>query len=149
VLVATATRNGEPGAEARLISEIAHDPTAVSIRPDALSPQGVDTVVRERLGASAERRFTAACERPTGGNPLLLQELLKTLQAERVPPDAAHVDVIQDIGPRAVSQTVLLRLSRLPPDAVAVARAVAVLGSGAGLPRSSAPSRRWTSCIRS
>jgi AAA ATPase domain len=114
LLVATATRNGEPGAEARLIGEIAHDPTAVSIRPDALSPLGVDTLVRERLGGSAELHFTAACERATGGNPLLLQELLKTLQAERVPPDAAHVDLISDIGPRAVSQTVLLRLSRLP-----------------------------------
>ncbi len=134
VLVVTATRNGEPGAEARLIGEIAHDPTAVSIRPDALTQQGVDTLVRERLGASAELRFTAACERATGGNPLLLEELLKTLQTEHVPPDAAHVDVIGDIGPRAVSQTVLLRLSRLPRDTVAVARAVAVLGSGAGLP---------------
>jgi DNA-binding CsgD family transcriptional regulator len=134
VLVAAATRNGEPGAEARLIGEIANDPTAVSIRPDALTPKGVDTLVRERLGASAELGFTAACERATGGNPLLLQELLKTLQTEHVPPDAAHVDVIQDIGPRAVSQSVLLRLSRLPRDAVAVARAVAVLGSGAGLP---------------
>ncbi len=134
VLVVTATRNGEPGAEARLIGEIAHDPTAVSIRPDPLTPQGVDTVVRERLGASAELRFTAACERATGGNPLLLQELLKTLQTERVPPDAAHVDLIADIGPRAVSQSVLLRLSRLPHDTISVARAVAVLGSGAGLP---------------
>ena len=42
-------------------------------------------------------------------------------------------------GPRAVSRTVLLRLARLPPDAVPVARAVAVLGDGAG---AAAPSRR-------
>ena len=134
VLVATATRNGEPGAEARLIGEIADDQTAVSIRPGALTQQGVDALVRERLGATAELPFIAACERATGGNPLLLQELLKTLQTEGVPPDAAHVDMIGDIGPRAVSQTVLLRLSRLPRDTVAVARAVAMLGSGAGLP---------------
>ena len=39
-----------------------------------------------------------------------------------------------EIGPQAVSRTVLLRLARLPADAVAVARALAVLGDGAGLP---------------
>jgi tetratricopeptide (TPR) repeat protein len=41
---------------------------------------------------------------------------------------------VREIGHRAVSRTVLLRLSRLPADAVSVARAVAVLGDSAGLP---------------
>ena len=63
-----------------------------------------------------------------------MRELLKTLQAEHVRPDRAHADAIRDVGPRAVSRTVLLRLARLPPDVVPVARAVAVLGDGAGLP---------------
>ena len=63
-----------------------------------------------------------------------MRELLKTLQAEGVRPDRAHADAIREVGPRAVSRTVLLRLARLPPDAVPVARAVAVLGDGAGLP---------------
>ena len=62
-----------------------------------------------------------------------VRELLKTLQAEDVRPDRAHADAIREVGPRAVSRTVLLRLARLPPDAVPVARAVAVLGDGAGL----------------
>jgi DNA-binding CsgD family transcriptional regulator len=64
---------------------------------------------------------------------LLLGELLKTLRAERVQPDAAHVDVVRHIGPRAVARTVLLRLSRLAADAVGVARAVSVLGDGASV----------------
>ena len=38
------------------------------------------------------------------------------------------------IGSRAVSSSVLLRLARLPGEAAAVARAVAVLGEGADLP---------------
>ena len=63
-----------------------------------------------------------------------MRELLKTLQAEGVRPDRAHADAIREVGPRAVSRTVLLRLARLPPDAIPVARAVAVLGDGAGLP---------------
>ena len=91
-------------------------------------------LVRGRLGADAEQPFCAACHEATGGNPLLVRELLKTLQAEDVRPDRAHADAIREVGPRAVSRTVLLRLARLPPDAVPVARAVAVLGDGAGLP---------------
>ena len=38
---------------------------------------------------------------------------------------------MRELGSRAISRTVLVRLARLPPDAAAVARAVAVLGEGA------------------
>ena len=41
---------------------------------------------------------------------------------------------MRGIGSRAVSRTVLLRLSRLREEAAAVARAVAVLGESSGLP---------------
>ena len=91
-------------------------------------------LVRARLGADADERFCAACPRATGGNPLLLRQLLNALEADGVQPDAAHADVVADIGPRAVSRTVLLRLARLPDEAVSVARAVAVLGESADLP---------------
>lgn len=134
VLVATGARSGEAGADSRLLGEIAHDPAAVSIRPPLLSEAAVAQLVCERLGAPAAQAFCVACHRATGGNPLLLAELLKSLQADAVRPDDAHVEVIREIGPRAVSHSVLLRLARLPADAVAVARAVAVLGDGAGLP---------------
>jgi hypothetical protein len=60
------------------------------------------------------------------------------MRAERVTPDAAHADAIREIGLRAVARSVLLRLGRLPPDAVAVARAIAVLGDGASLPATAA-----------
>jgi DNA-binding CsgD family transcriptional regulator len=134
ILVASAARIGEAGADSRLLGEIAHDPAAVSIRPSLLSEAAVVQLVRERLGATAAQAFCVACHRATGGNPLLLAELLKTLHAEAVRPDVAHVETIRQIGPRAVSRWVLLRLARLSADAVAVARAVAVLGDGAALP---------------
>jgi DNA-binding CsgD family transcriptional regulator len=133
--VATALRTGE---DSTLISEVAHDPAALAIPLPALSEAAVAELVRTRLGADAQGVFCAACHRATGGNPLLLGELLKTLEAEGVRADAAHADVIRDIGPRAVSHTVLLRLARLPDDALAVASAIAVLGDGAGLPATAA-----------
>ena len=48
-------------------------------------------------------------------------------------PDAEHVSVVAELGPRAASRAVLLRLARLSPDAVNMARALAVLGDGAEL----------------
>ncbi len=138
VLVMAAARVDDPSAESSLVLDIAHDPAAVAIRLSALSEDGAVEIVRARLGPDAERPFCAACHRSTGGNPLLLQELVKTMQAENIRPDAAHADAIREVGPRAVSRTVLLRLSRLPSDAVAVARAVALLGDGASLPATAA-----------
>jgi DNA-binding CsgD family transcriptional regulator len=138
VLVVTAARVDDSDAESRLILDIAQDPAAVAMRLAALSEDGVVQIVRDRLGPDAERPFCAACHRATGGNPLLLRELVKTMQVENVRPDAAHAGAIREVGPRAVSRTVLLRLSRLPADAVAVARSIALLGDGASLPATAA-----------
>jgi DNA-binding CsgD family transcriptional regulator len=134
VLVVGALRTGEPPVDTTLLTEVVEDPAAMGIRPHALSKAAAGQLVRERLGPGAEEAFWTACHRATGGNPLLLLELLKALEAEGVTPDAAHVDVIREMGARTVSRMVLLRLSRLATDAVAVARAIAVLGDGASLP---------------
>jgi DNA-binding CsgD family transcriptional regulator len=134
LLIIAAARMAETGAESRLLWEIAQAPDTVEIRLAALSEDAVGEMVRDRLGPAAESAFCAACHHATGGNPLLLGELLKTMRAEGIAPDAAHAQAIREIGPRAVSRTVLLRLGRLPPEAVAVARAIAVLGDGASLP---------------
>src|SRR6185295_4665728 len=104
------------------------------VRPVPLSADAVQELVRERLGAEAEDAFCAACHEATGGNPLLLRQLLTALEADHVRPDAGHAGVVLEIGPRAVSRTVIMRLARLSEDAIAVARAVAVLTESATLP---------------
>ncbi len=133
-LIGATLRSTDPGTDPALIAEIEHDPATYAVHPGPLSGTAVTELVRARLGAEADERFCAACARVTGGNPLLLRQLLSSLEADGVKPDAAHVDVVADIGPRAVSRTVLLRLARLPDEAVGVARAVAVLGESADLP---------------
>jgi DNA-binding CsgD family transcriptional regulator len=133
VLVVGSLRASEPGADEALLAELESDPGAQVLSPGPLSPSAAGEIVRQRLGDGAEPAFADACHVSTDGNPLLLNELLKALEAERVPPDAAHVDVVADLGPRAVSRAVLLRLARLSPDAVSVARSLAVLGDGAEL----------------
>ncbi len=130
ILVVGSVRPSESGANEALLAELTGDPAAQVLVPGALSPDAAEEVVRERLGEAAAPAFARACHASTHGNPLLLNELLKALEAERIPPDAAHVDVVAELGPRAVSRAVLIRLARLPADAVEVARALAVLGDG-------------------
>jgi DNA-binding CsgD family transcriptional regulator len=134
VLVAATVRSGEPGTDVALLGEVAHDPAAVALRPIPLSADAVRALVRERLGDAAEEAFCEACHRATGGNPLFLRQLLTALEADHVRPDAAHAGVVLEIGPRAVSRTVIMRLARLSEDAIAVARAVSVLAESATLP---------------
>jgi predicted ATPase len=121
-------------ATAGLLSELVGDPLAVTIRPRPLTDDATAALVTRRLGRTADPAFAAACREATGGNPLLLGELLKTLRFERVPPDAARVATLDEIGGRAVLRTVLVRLGTLSADAGALARAIAILGPSADLP---------------
>ncbi|MGI8506497.1 MAG: helix-turn-helix transcriptional regulator [Solirubrobacteraceae bacterium] len=119
--------------DAAPLGEIIGDPLTVSIHPAALSGPAAAQLVRERLGETADDAFGTACHTATGGNPLLLHELLKTLEGEGVRPDAAHVATVADLGPRAASHAVLVRLARLSEEAVKLAAATAVLGDDAEL----------------
>ncbi|MFC5007980.1 BTAD domain-containing putative transcriptional regulator [Dactylosporangium cerinum] len=134
VLLVATLRTGEQYDDDALISELQLDPATTPVRPGPLSAGGVADLVRERLGDGAEPRFVAACHRTTSGNPLLLRQLLRALETNGVRPTDAHVGTVTAIGSRAVSSMVLIRLRRMPAASTAVARAIAVLGDGAGLP---------------
>ncbi|HSK27046.1 MAG TPA: BTAD domain-containing putative transcriptional regulator [Jiangellales bacterium] len=133
VVVVATLRTGQAYVDDELLTEIVGDAGTLAVRPGPLTDTDVAELVRARLGADAAPRFVEACFRTTGGNPLLLRQLLRALEAEQVPPDAVHADTVTAIGSRAVSSMVLLRLRRLPPSTTEVARAVAVLGDGAEL----------------
>jgi tetratricopeptide (TPR) repeat protein len=132
-MVAVTVRTGEPEADEALLAELAQEPVALVLDPRPLSPDASAQLVRRRFGGDAAQDFTGACHEVTAGNPLLLEQLLSSLHAEGVTPDAEHVPAVREIGPRAVARTVRLRLARLSPPAGAVARAVAVLGAQPGL----------------
>ena len=132
ILVIATHRTGEQHTDEAALADLAQaDPVVIEPRP--LSRQGVATLVGTRLG-EPDPAFVTACARTTGGNPLLVRQLLRALEAERVPPDGTHVDRVLRIGSRAVSNSVLRRLDLLGPHVVQVARTVAVLGDGCSLP---------------
>ncbi len=133
VLLAATLRSGEHGSDPVLLGEISEAPATESVRPAPLSAAAVAGVVRERLGDDADDAFAAACHEATGGNPLLLGQLLSALAAEALAPRAGNVGRVSEIGSQAIARTVQGRLARMPGDAAAVARAVAILGDGAEL----------------
>src|SRR5262245_11173579 len=133
VLVVGTVRPLEQGVDDALLAELMSDPDVQLLSPRPLSAGAAVALVRERLGDGVDRAFGEACHASTHGNPLFLSELLKALASERVAPDAAHVEAVAELGPRAASRAVLLRLGRLSPAAVKIARSLAVLGDGAEL----------------
>ena len=133
VLVACTLRPAERRPDGLLVAEIAGDPLTRVVRPGPLSGAAATRLVRARLGQDAEPAFASACHAATRGNPLLLGELLKTLDAEGVRPAADNRGVVADLGPRAAQRAVLVRLARVPDAAVRLARAAAILGDGAEL----------------
>src|SRR5262249_69478 len=130
VLVVGGLRASEPGPDEALLAELRSDPSTLVLTPMPLSAGASVAIVRERLGEGVEAPFAEACFAATHGNPLLLGELVKALQVERVVPDAAHLDVVADLGPRAASRAVLLRLARLSADAMHFAPSLPVPGHG-------------------
>lgn len=103
------------------------------LRPGPLSLEAVEKLVGSRLGRSPVGEFTAACHKLTGGNPFLLRELLHEAARDEVRPDAEAAEQLLALRPESVARAVLLRLGRLDPPALDLARAVAVLGDGAQL----------------
>jgi DNA-binding CsgD family transcriptional regulator len=129
IVLAVSLRTGDLGTDPVLVGELAASPEAMRIVPRPLSAAGVAGLIADRLGTEPEDAFAAACAEATGGNPLLLGQLLSSLADEEVRPVASQLAAVRRIGPRAISRTVLVRLHRLGERAVAVAQALAVLGS--------------------
>jgi DNA-binding NarL/FixJ family response regulator len=133
LLLGATLRTAETPTDPILLGEIAGDPLTVRVLPQPLGLAGTGAVTGDLLGPDAAPRFVAACREATGGNPLLLRELLVALAADGVAPTAANVGAVRRMGPGAVSRSVMMRLSRLAPSDIEVAKAVAVLSEGASV----------------
>jgi DNA-binding CsgD family transcriptional regulator len=118
-----------PSTDEALIAELLHDPLTTVIRPAPLTK----TAAREIVGNAGDEEFIAACHEASGGNPLLLRALAGEIAAERIAPVRANAERVRALGPGAVGGLVQLMLSRLPPQAGRLARAVSLLGDGAEL----------------
>jgi len=131
VAVLASTRSGETTTAD--LARLAAGAETTVLRPAPLSIEATAALCERRLGGTVASEFAAACREATGGNPFFLEALLREAGEQRLSPGAHEAVRVQRLGPAAVAQAVLLRLSGAPPSATALVRAVAVLGDGASL----------------
>nr|WP_107909030.1 LuxR family transcriptional regulator [Streptomyces chartreusis] len=133
MLLAVTQRSGEPTADDDLVDRLATDSTARLLRPQPLSKQATGEFLRRRFNDDLVDNFMSACYAATAGNPLLMSEVTRTIKAQGQNPEDAsghmHASVM---GPQSVARLVSVRLARYP-EASALAKAVAILGSDADL----------------
>jgi AAA ATPase-like protein len=128
VLVIVATRPAQPSTEHALEALLT---CATVLRPCPLGVEAVAEVVSARLGRPSETEFAHACYQVSGGNPYLLNELLHEAIADGLEPVSEASDSVRNLRPASVRRAIVLRLARLDPAALEVARAVVILGDGA------------------
>jgi DNA-binding CsgD family transcriptional regulator len=123
----------------RLLGSIQAEPAVTVIRPGPLGKQAcaalLGDVLGAALGAAPDAEFTGACHEMTGGNPFLLRALADGLAADGIRGRAVDAGHVRRMTPAAVSRRVLLQLGRMPPEALAIARAITVLGPAATMAR--------------
>jgi DNA-binding CsgD family transcriptional regulator len=139
VLIVYASRPQEGASEA--LPATADGLDADVLRPQALSPEATERLVARLLGQAGTTRFSHACHVATAGNPFLLGELVRALDADGIAPDDTSTTRVEQIAPRSIARGTLARLQRLGPAAGELAFAVAVLGASAELRHAAALAR--------
>ncbi|GAB2904509.1 helix-turn-helix transcriptional regulator [Streptomyces heilongjiangensis] len=115
---------GPPGD--RVLGAVEH-----TLRPAPLGASSVEALVLERLGATPDPEFAAACLSASRGNPLHLVSLLQECRARGVAPVAADAERAAALVPPVLRRRLLLCLRGQPLSVLAVARALLVLGDDA------------------
>lgn len=119
------------GLERPLLAGVTALPVVRQVFVPPLSAPAARRLLEERSRRQLPAGLVDACYDATGGNPFYLTALALAVReqgADRL--EVALADHIEPL-PQRVSRAVLDRLRALGPDAVAVARAVAVLGGEA------------------
>lgn len=131
ILLAIAVRREPPDMALGELSTLA---TCV-LRPEPLSANAAQAVVRRELGPRADDELCRSCHEATGGNPFYLRELLTALKAEPGRPTVEVARRVRSLGAGTIGRSVLVRLARLGGDCERLAEAVTVLGPGSPLRR--------------
>jgi predicted ATPase len=111
-----------------LLDELRAHPATTLVRPRPLSADAVEQRLEEFLLRDADSGFAEACHEVTGGNPLLLDELVVELGMREVEPSNSNAAAVRRLAPESIAAAVLVRLGRLGRGAPDFARAVSVLG---------------------
>ena len=126
ILIVVATRPEEESGQrlARTATDTKGD--LIELRP--LSGNAVRDLMQAALQQTTHAQFSRAFHEATGGNPFLVHELLRTIREEHIVPDAGGALAIRTLGSDRIGRAILVRLHRLSPASLELARAIAILG---------------------
>jgi hypothetical protein len=134
VLIACALRPAEPGSAQELLDALRALSVSEVLRPGLLSEKASAALIARAMGHEPAGELARACYEVTGGNPFLLEELVRALTAQsNEAPDVRIAAGVRTLGPKSIARSVSARLARVWPDALELARAVAVLDTDAAL----------------
>ncbi len=133
VLLVLAARPNEPETQTGVLRGLVAALEIPTIRPTLLSEAATSTIVRRRLGDEVSKETIAACHRATGGNPLLIGELIAELESGGQHASAISAGEIAKMGTERIAAEVTERALGLDPRGLAVLRAVAILGDGSNI----------------
>jgi DNA-binding CsgD family transcriptional regulator len=85
----------------------------------------------ERLGTKPSAILVSEAQGVTGGNPLLVDSLVRELIAQNAGSGPGAAELARRLVPESLVRSVLLRLRRLPEPARATAEALTILGEAA------------------
>jgi DNA-binding CsgD family transcriptional regulator/tetratricopeptide (TPR) repeat protein len=129
VLVVVAARSEEPHTPAAL-GQVLSDAAVQNLALAPLSSEASTALLAQELGREPEQQFAAACYEVTGGNLFYLYELAIAIREQGIEPSSDQAEMVRELSPKRATRMILMRVARLPPDAGAVARSLAILGDG-------------------
>jgi DNA-binding NarL/FixJ family response regulator len=125
LLLAVGIRVGEPDAHEEPIDELRREARRGWLRPRPLGVDAVAELVARELGGNPADGFAEACRAASAGNPFLVGEVLNAFAGDGTAPSDGKLAA--SVAAAGAARSILLRLVRLGDDALATARAVAVL----------------------
>ena len=130
VVVVLGAQTGAHGAENGLLGELTADFVTERLTLHGLNPEASEQLVRS-IKEDAGGELCRACHDVTRGNPLFLSIVASELRDANGNGDSP--ERVRELGSEPIAERVLIRLERLGPDALALARATAVIGDEAPL----------------
>lgn len=127
-------RTGEPGSPDDLLDELRHEARERRLEPRPLSVGAVAALVSAETGLEEAGPLAEVCHEATAGNPFLLAELSRALDASDVDLSDEGVRCLGEVAAEGVAASIRARLERLGGSSTSVARAVAMLEPNAEPP---------------
>ena len=130
VTIIAAWRRGEPGVRAGRLQALAGKPETLFLTLAPLSHDGVRALIERETRSEPDDEAVEVIHARTGGQPLLVGELVAALRLRNIAPKAGRRAAIEAVTPESVRRDLVARLGRHPETVRRFAEAVAVLETG-------------------